>query len=64
MCARTVLILTATLAALQAVSVINTLIIQKVRTVCGHVLLTDASVLHFLVQKQTKQEFMLFISEQ
>lgn len=54
MCARAVLILTATLAAPQAVSVINTLIIQKVRTFCGHVL--SASVLHFLVQKQTKQD--------
>lgn len=56
MCARAVLVLTATLAALQAVSVINTLIIQKVRTFCGHVLSADASVSHFLVQKQTKQE--------
>lgn len=58
MCARAVLILRATLAALQAViqAVINTLIIQKVRTFCRHVLSAEASVLHFLVQKQTKQE--------
>lgn len=44
------------LAALQAVSVIKTLIIQKVRTFCGHVLSAEASMLHFLGQKQTKQE--------